>query len=139
MEEQRMTKQQFEALSDFRHQLRRFVRWSEQLTQQAGVTNLQYLLMLHVKGQPGRDWATISELAEHLQAHHHGTVALVTRCEKLGWVYRQPGRPDGRTVEVHLTELGETLIQRLAWQHREELLRLQGVLRIPDRQQLDPP
>ncbi|MBL8486259.1 MAG: MarR family transcriptional regulator, partial [Rhodocyclaceae bacterium] len=64
-------KAEFETLSAFRHQLRRFQRWSEDLTRGMGVTNLQYLLMLHVKGFPGRDWATIGELAERLQARHH--------------------------------------------------------------------
>ena len=45
--------------------------------------------MLQVKGFPGRNWATIGELAERLQAKHHGVVALVSRCESLGLVQRQ--------------------------------------------------
>lgn len=129
-------KPEFEALSHFRHQLRRFIHWSEQLTQSAGVTNLQYLLMLHTKGFTGRDWATIGELAERLQAKHHGVVALVTRCEKLGFVARHPGRADRREVEVHLTAKGEVLLGQLARAHRDELLRLQGVLAVPGREQL---
>jgi DNA-binding MarR family transcriptional regulator len=124
-------KREFESLANFRYQLRRFVRWSEQITQRAGVTNLQYLLMLHVKGFPGRDWATITELAERLQAKHHGVVALVSRCERLGLVVRRPGRSDGREVEVHLTPRGARAVARLAALHRDELLRLQGILAIP--------
>lgn len=126
-------KQDFETLSDFRHQLRRFQRWSEQLTRRAGVTNLQYLLMLHLKGRPGREWATISELAERLLAQHHGTVALVTRCEKLGFVERRPGRHDGREVEVHLTAKGDRLVTRLARQHRDELVRIEGIFAVPGK------
>jgi len=126
-------KQDFETLSDFRHQLRRFQRWSEQLTRRAGVTNLQYLLMLHLKGRPGREWATISELAERLLAQHHGTVALVTRCEKLGFVARRPGRHDGREVEVHLTAKGDRLVTRLARQHRDELVRIEGIFAVPGK------
>jgi len=124
-------KREFESLANFRYQLRRFVRWSEQITRRAGVTNLQYLLMLHVKGFPGRDWATITELAERLQAKHHGVVALVSRCERLGLVVRRPGRSDGREVEVHLTPRGARAVARLAALHRDELLRLQGILAIP--------
>jgi DNA-binding MarR family transcriptional regulator len=132
-----MGKPEFEALSNFRYQLRRFVRWSEQLTRGAGVTNLQYLLMLHIKGgYAGREWATITELAERLQAQHHGVVALVTRCEKLGFVERRHERPDRREVEVHLTAKGERMVARLAQAHRDELLRLQGVLAVPGREQL---
>lgn len=129
-------KQDFETLSDFRYQLRRFQHWSEQLTRRAGVTNLQYLLMLHVKGFAGREWATITELAERLQAKHHGVVALVTRCEKLGLVERRPGRTDGREVEIHLTRKGERLVARLAAQHREELLRIEGVFEVPRKERL---
>jgi len=129
-------KAEFETLSDFRYQLRRFQRWSEQLTRRHGVTNLQYLLMLHVKGFPGREWATITELAERLQAQHHGVVALVTRCEKLGLVERRPGRSDGREVEIHLTRKGDRTIDRLARLHREELVRVEGSFAVPGRQQL---
>lgn len=131
MSESPIDKREFESLANFRYQLRRFVRWSEQITQRAGVTNLQYLLMLHVKGFPGRDWATITELAERLQAKHHGVVALVSRCERLGLVVRRPGRSDGREVEVHLTSRGARAVARLAALHRDELLRLQGILAIP--------
>lgn len=136
MSEPTIDKPEFESLSNFRYQLRRFVHWSEQITRRAGVTNLQYLLMLHVKGFPGREWATVGELAERLQSQHHGAVALVSRCERLGFVQRRPGRTDGREVEVHLTAKGERTIARLAALHRDELLRLQGVLAVPGRGEL---
>ena len=58
-----LDKSEFEALADFRYQLRRFLRFSELLTRRHGVTNLQYLLLLQVKGFPGREWANIGELA----------------------------------------------------------------------------
>lgn len=131
-----LAKTEFETLSAFRHQLRRFQRWSEQLTRRHGVTNLQYLLMLHIAGFAGREWATITELAERLQAKHHGVVALVTRCEKLGLVERRPGRNDGREVEVHLTRKGERIVERLASQHRDELMRIEGLFAVPGRAQL---
>lgn len=76
------------------------------MTHQYGVTNLQYLLLLHVKGYKGREWATIGELAERLQSHHHGIVSLASRCEKLGLIYRQRGVVDKREVEIHLTPEG---------------------------------
>ncbi len=131
MSEPPFAKQEFETLSNFRYQLRRFQHWSEQLTRSNGVTNLQYLLMLHVKGFAGREWATISELAERLQAKHHGVVALVTRCEKLGYVERRPGRSDGRAVEIHLTRRGEKMVERLARLHRDELMRIEGEFAVP--------
>lgn len=129
-------KAEFETLSHFRYQLRRFQRWSEQLTRRAGITNLQYLLLLHVKGFPGREWATITELAERLQSQHHGVVALVSRCEKLGLAARRPGRADGRAVEVHLTHKGEACVEQLARLHRDELMRIEGIFAVPGKAEL---
>ena len=127
-----LKKQEFETLSNFRYQLRRFLRFSEELTRQHGVTHLQYLLLLHLKGYADREWATIGELSERLQSQQHGVVSLVTRCEKLGLVYRQQGKTDRREVEVHLTAAGEKKLQKLAREHRDELLNLQGIFQVPD-------
>lgn len=130
-----LSKKEFETLSRFRYQLRRFLRFSEDLTHREGVTNLQYLLLLHIKGFPGRDWATVGELAEKLQAQPHGTVALVNRCEKLGLVRRQSGRKDRREVEIHLTAEGDKMVTRLARLHRDELLTMQGLFQVPGQRE----
>ena len=133
-----LSKREYETLSDFRYQLRRFLRFSEEVTRKHGVTHLQYLILLHVKGFPEREWAGIGELAERLQAHHHGTVALVSRCEKAGLVERRVGRSDRREVEVHLTPKGEKVVERLARLHRDELLNLQGIFEVPGAGELLP-
>jgi DNA-binding MarR family transcriptional regulator len=117
-----VTKRQYEALANFRYRMRQFLRYSEQITRQHGMTPLQYQLLLQVKGYPGRDWATVSELAERLQAKHHGVVSLITRCQRAGLVKRQPSDEDRRTVHVRLTAKGETALSRLAELHRDELL-----------------
>lgn len=130
------TKEEFEALSDFRHQLRCFVRFSEDITHSFGVTNLQYLLLLHVKGYKGREWATISEIAERLQTHHNGVVSLATRCEKLGLLYRQRGTVDKREVRIYLTPEGNKLVKKIAGAHRNELLSLQGIFKVPSAKEL---
>ena len=118
-----LTKPDFEQLSEFRYQMRRFERFSEHAAQGEGITPLQYLLLLHIKGYPERDWATIGELAERLQAQHHSVVALVSRCEALDLVARK--------VEVHLLKAGEKVLARLAELHRAELRSLKGALTIP--------
>lgn len=128
----RLSKGDFEQLSEFRYQIRRFERFSENAAKEAGLTPLQYLLLLHIKGYPGREWASVSELAERLQAQHHGVVALVTRCEDLGFVTRSPSAEDRRVVEVRLTSAGTAMLVRLAALHRAELQSLQGTFSIPD-------
>ena len=136
MSKHTLSKKEFETLSHFRFQLRRFMRFSEEVAHDFGMTHLQYLLLLHIKGYQGREWATIGELAERLQSHHHGVVSLVSRCEKLGLVYRQKGEADKRIIEVHLTPSGETVVGKLARMHRDELLNLQGIFRVPGSQEL---
>jgi DNA-binding MarR family transcriptional regulator len=126
-----LAKGDFEQLSEFRYQMRRFERFSEQAAQSEGITPLQYLLLLHVKGYPEREWATIGELAERLQAQHHGVVALVSRCEALKLVKRHVSETDRRQVEVHLLKTGEKLLARLAELHRAELRSLTSSFRVP--------
>jgi DNA-binding MarR family transcriptional regulator len=126
-----LAKTDFEQLSEFRYQMRRFERFSEQAAQGEGITPLQYLLLLHVKGYPGREWATIGELAERLQAQHHGVVALVSRCEALELVKRKVSETDRRQVEVHLLKAGERVLARLAKLHRAELRSLKGTFSVP--------
>jgi DNA-binding MarR family transcriptional regulator len=127
-----LNKADFETLADFRYQIRKFVRFSEKVSRQNGVTPLQYLLLLHIKGYPGRDWATVGELAERLQAQQHGVVALISRCEKQGFVERRRSSEDRRRIEIHLLENGEKLLDKVARLHRAELLSLQGSFVVPD-------
>jgi DNA-binding MarR family transcriptional regulator len=123
-------KKQYEALSEFRYQLRRFLHFSETAARAEGITPLQYLLLLHVRGFPGRDWASVGELAERLQLRHHGVVALLSRCEQAGLVRRQRSELDRRQVEVHLLPRGERHLERLVTLHQTELRSLQDAFRV---------
>ena len=131
MSARKMSKADFRTLANFRYELRRFLRFSEQVTHKNGVRPLQYLLMLQIKGFPGREWATVAELAERLQAKHHGVVALVSRCEAAGWVQRKTSRGDQRSVEVHLTPVGEVRLEQLARLHRDELQAVKAGFAVP--------
>lgn len=130
----RVTKKQYETLATFRYELRRYLRYSEEVTRKYGMTPLQYQLLLQLKGYPDREWAFVTELAERLQAQHHGVVALITRCEGLGLVERRVDEEDRRRVMVLLTEKGEKRLERLAELHRSELLALQKRFFVPTRE-----
>ena len=125
-----LIKADFEALSEFRYQLRRFLRFSEDAAQSEGLTPLQYQMLLHIKGFPGREWATVGELAERLQTQQHGVVALLTRCETAGLVKRVPSETDRRQVQVHLSSEGEKCLLRVAERHRTELQSLSSVFQV---------
>lgn len=125
--ENHFDKAQLVRLSEFRWQLRRFLRVSEDAAKQAGLTVLQYQLLLHTQGFPERDWASVGELAERLQAQPHGVVALVTRCEQSGLVRRRENAQDRRLVEVHLTAKGRRALERVALSLENERLSLARV------------
>ena len=126
-----LSKRDFETLADFRYQIRKFVRFSEQLALKHGIKPQQYQLLLQVRGYPGRDWATVGELAERLQAQHHGVVALISRCEKLGLVERRRSSEDKRRIEIRVLPKGNQLLEKLARLHRAELVSLQGRFVVP--------
>ncbi|WP_341909472.1 MarR family transcriptional regulator [Polaromonas sp. YR568] len=117
-----------ERQSQFRYELRRFLRFGELASRAAGVTPVHYHLMLHTQGFQDRDWASVGELAERLQTSPHGVVSLVSRCEEAGLVSRQGSKTDGRLVEVHLTPKGRKIVDRLAAQHQAQLDGLAAVI-----------
>ena len=131
MSTRKLSKADFEMLAAFRHELRRFLRFSEEVTHRNGVTPLQYALMLQIRGFPDREWATVAELAERLQAKHHGVVSLISRCEAAGWVRRVSSRRDKRCVEVHLTARGDECLEHLARLHRDELQSIRAGFSVP--------
>lgn len=128
---EQLSKEEFEALSEFRYQIRRFERFSEKIIATCNITPLQYLLMLHIKGYPDRDYATVGELAHRLQSSPHGVVALISRCEALELVSRKTSETDRRQVEVRLLKKGETILLKLAALHRTELRSMQQTFPIP--------
>src|SRR3954452_22183114 len=83
-----LSKQEFEALAQFRFGIRRYLRFSEEAVRRHGLTPQQYQLLLALKGFPGREWATVRELADRLQLRHHSVVELVDRAQGHGLVER---------------------------------------------------
>ena len=78
-------------LLQFRVDLRRFLHWSEEQAEKAGVTPAQHQLLLAIRGHNGAEGPTIGEIAGYLLLRHHSAVGLVDRAVKAG---RSPGPPD---------------------------------------------
>ncbi len=111
----------FQALAEFRYQLRRFTRFSEQAARAVGLEPQQHQLLLAVKGLPEGKLATVGALAERLQIEHHSTVELINRLTEKGLLERHRDEADMRRVLVSLTPPGEALLQKLSVYHRAEL------------------
>lgn len=120
----RLSKAEFEELAGFRAALRRYLRFSEELVRSYGLTPQQYQLLLALKGYPGRDWATVGELAEQLQLRHHSVVELIDRAQRGDLVGRAADPDDARVVRVLLMPKGAEALDVLSALHKDQLLRL---------------
>lgn len=120
----KMSKEIYESLAEFRYQLKKFLHFSDSEAQKFGITPQQHQLLLAIKGFPDRDYATPSELADRLFVTHHACVGLVDRCSQQGFIIRRRNPDDGRSVLIQLTEEGEEILQRLSVIHLEEIVRI---------------
>ena len=120
-----LTKSDYEALADLRHQIRRFVHFSEQAARDVGLEPRQHQLMLALKGLPDEVRPRIGELAERLQIQHHSAVELINRLSAGGYVRRHRATDDRREVLLSLTDKGGKVLRKLSLHHKAEL-RTQG-------------
>jgi len=111
----------FQALAEFRHEMRRFVNFSEQSARAAGLEPQQHQALLALKGLPADERRTISALAASMQLRHNSAVELVNRLEARGLLHRTPSPFDGREVLLRLNSRGERVLEKLSRQHRTEL------------------
>jgi DNA-binding MarR family transcriptional regulator len=111
----------YQALAEFRYQIRRFLRFSEEAARKVGLEPQHHQLMLAVKGAPETIEPRIGYLAERLQIQHHSAVELLDRLMKRGLIQRIRGKTDRREVHVKLTAKGERLLKDLTLYHRDEL------------------
>jgi DNA-binding MarR family transcriptional regulator len=118
----------YERLLAFRTGLRRFLSWSGQQAEAAGITPAQHQLLLAVRGHPDPRGPTIGDLAGYLLVRHHSAVELIDRAVAAGLVTRRPDNQDARTVRIALTARGRDRLEKLAASHLEELARLTGQL-----------
>jgi len=130
----RISDRDYRSLAEFRHQIRRFLHFSEQVVRSAGIEPQQHQLLLALRSQPDGQ-AAIGALAERLQIQHHSAVELVNRLETGGFVQRERGSQDRREVLLQLTPRGEKVLRELSLHHRSEL-RSQGPALLESLQQL---
>jgi DNA-binding MarR family transcriptional regulator len=96
------------AVAEFRSALRQFLRRTERVARQSGLTPQRYLLLLMVKGAPdGSEQSTVTELAERLQLAQSTVTELVSRAEEIGLLEREQSATDARVAHLRLTPEGE--------------------------------
>jgi DNA-binding MarR family transcriptional regulator len=119
----------YEDLLTLRTGLRRFLRWSEQQAEAAGLTPAQHQLLLAIRGHGDPRGPTVGEVADYLLLRHHSAVGLADRADSAGLVSRVRDPEDHRVVRLQLTPAGVRRLEALSALHFEELERL--ALKLP--------
>jgi DNA-binding MarR family transcriptional regulator len=117
----RITVADYRALAAFRHEIRKFLAFSEQAARGAGIEPQQHQLLLAVRGLPRALRPTIGVVAERLCVRHHTAVALVDKLEGGGLIRRERSAEDRREVLLRLTRAGDALLRTLSSLHHEQL------------------
>src|SRR5579863_5159393 len=112
---------EYQALAEFRYQLRRFLHFSEQAARAVGLEPQQHQLLLTLKGLPEQRMATVGELAERLKIQHHSAVELIDRMMERDLLERSRDENDQRRVIISLTPNGDKVLRRLSLLHHAEL------------------
>jgi DNA-binding MarR family transcriptional regulator len=110
-----------QSLAEFRFELRRFLRFSEDAALNAGLQPKQHQLLLQVAGAPEGAVVTIAFAAERLGLKHNSTVELVNRSEHEGLLTRTEDTADKRRAILRVTRKGYLILRRLAGDHAREL------------------
>lgn len=129
MPSRRLAKPHYESLAALRFALRSFLNFSKGAARSAGLTVQQHQALLVLKGFPGRDYASVAELAARLQVRPHSAVGLVDRLVRRRLLRRVTAQADRRRVELHLTRHGEQVIELLSAIHLAELRQSGSALR----------
>jgi len=118
---EKITENEYLALAELRHRIRRFLQEGDATARHAGLEPQQYLLLLAIRGLPAGKEASIRALADRLSLRHHSTVELIDRMEARGYVKRMRGREDRRQVLISLLPRGEKLLEKVVEQRIIEL------------------
>jgi DNA-binding MarR family transcriptional regulator len=112
----------YQALSDFRYHIRKFLHFSEEAARAEGLEPHQHQMLLAIKALEGGDGPTVGRLAGHLLIRHHSAVGLLDRLEERLLIKRvRASDGDRRQVSVHLTRKGEAKLKHLTRVHQAEL------------------
>jgi DNA-binding MarR family transcriptional regulator len=114
----------YRRLLELRTGLRRFLRWSAQQAEEAGVTPAQHQLLLAIRGHPDERGPTIGDAAGYLLLRHHSVVGLVDRAENADLIERVPDADNRSIVRLRLTEQGSAQLDMLSELHLTELAHL---------------
>lgn len=115
-------------LAAFRFALRKFMVFSEEAAQEAGLMPQQHQALLAIKYLSIKGLPSVGDIADRLLLRHHSVVELISRMARMGLVKRLRDPDDGRRVRVALTEHAEETLANLSATHLAELQAIRPLL-----------
>ena len=113
----------FREAATLRVALRKFLRSSERIAREEGLTPSRYVLLLMIKASDeGR--SSVTEVAERMQLTQSTVTELVTRAETAGLVLREQSTDDARVFWLRLTPDAEERLARAVARNGRERDRL---------------
>ena len=119
-----LTDADYEALSNLRYTLRRFMDFSASAAQEEGLPAQQHQALLAIRGHRSEDAMTIGLLSERLLIAPHSATELVGRLVAAGYVSRNADPNDKRRQTLALTAKAESALKRLTAIHLSEIREL---------------
>src|SRR3954453_12547101 len=114
---------EFREGAQLRGALRKFLRVSERIAREEGLTPSRYNLLLMIKTTP-ESRSTVTELADRMQLTQSTITELVTRAEAAGLVRREQASEDARVYWLQLTAVAEERLARVVARNGPERNRL---------------
>lgn len=118
----------YRAIAAFRHELRRFLSFSEAAATAVGLPPQQHQALLAVAGHAGPGRPSVGSLAGHLVIAPQTAAELVSRMVEAGLLTKAASPADRRRTELALTGKAETLLEALTAAHLHELEQLEPAL-----------
>lgn len=115
------SREELEALANFRRALRRFLAFSEAAAADLGLTMQWYQALLVIKTYDGGNHISVGELADQLMIRDHSAAELVSRLVQAKLVRRKTDTLDRRRSLIVMTAAGNRRLDHLAAVHLQKL------------------
>lgn len=121
MPKDRLSDADYEALSNLRYTLRRFMDFSTSAAQEEGLPAQQHQALLAIRGHRDEEAMTVGRLAERLLIAPHSATELVGRLVTAYYVTRHTDPADRRRQTLALTDKAQAVLERLTAIHLTEI------------------
>ncbi len=121
MPKDRLSDSDYEALSNLRYTLRRFMDFSTSAAHEQGLPAQQHQALLAIRGYRGEEAMSVGRLAERLLIAPHSATELVGRLVAAGYVTRHADPGDRRRQTLALTDKADAVLERLSAIHLTEI------------------